>query len=103
MYAVDYVCSAESLPFTQVVPGVVVQEGSIRMGSLELDVSEEIAPHLAASCGSDDRGVGDGLARAERKCAFEASGGDAADNAAIGERLLEAKVEIPGHNRRAGD
>src|ERR1700722_6877225 len=61
----------ESLPGAQVVPGVVMQKRSIRMGALKFDIFQKIAAQLSGMCNSDYRRIGHALSCTERKLARE--------------------------------
>src|SRR6516165_3445948 len=52
---------------TKVVPRVVMKKRPVGMGALLLKVRKKVAAHLTVACHSNYRGVGDGLASAQRQ------------------------------------
>ena len=93
----------EAIFIAEVVPGVVVEEGLIGARALGFDVCEECSAELVGLRGSDDGGVGDGLAGAEREISEEGRADVAIGGGVDGERVLEAEVEVGVDDRRAFD
>src|ERR1700722_10818075 len=84
-----------------VIPGVVMQEGSIRMCALTFEVGQESAAQLAGKSNSSHRGISNGLPGSQRKLAPDLRDRAITRSSAFGERVLESKEEIPSDNRRS--
>src|ERR1700741_1954315 len=68
---------------SQVVPGVVMQECAVRVGTFEFEIGKKIAAQLSRMCGSEDRGIRDALTWLDGQLAGEPAGGAIGADAAI--------------------
>ena len=90
-----------SVEVAQVVPGVVMQKGAIRMSALELDVVQEVPAQLARMSHADHGGIGDALSGLQRQFARKPARGAAGADTAFGQRLLETQKPGSGGDGRS--
>ena len=78
-----------------------MEKGPVRVGTLALQVRQEIAPQLSGSREADDRGIHDGRTGAQRQLARQRRTGMAVLDRHLGEWMLEPQEPRTGDNGRA--
>src|SRR5580658_1489739 len=86
-----------------VIPGVVMQERSIRMCALTFEIAKEPAAQLSRKSNSNHGGISNSLPGSQRQLAPDLRDRAIPRSSAFGERVLKSKKEVSSNNRRSLD